>query len=190
MIRENVIPLTKEWILHKDIYFILQIFNTNLIWIDYDTAREPFLLFNLSKPLRRGEINRTTWYEKQELINTIAAPHQEDFICLMPRETLDLLFNSSKTLSTKERATVVRVFIYLYYYSMWTTNGWYSHSREHIAAELHINQARFSNSVKWLEERGFLARGNYLIGMEARRYYIPEFLWTEECKRFNEVQKK
>jgi hypothetical protein len=34
-----------------------------------------------------------------------------------------------------------------------------------------------------------LARSNYLVGIEARTYYIPEFLWTEECERFNSRKK-
>ena len=186
MRRENVIPITKNWIVNSEVYFILQIFYTNLNWIDYDIARGDFLWFGLQKPLRPGQINRVTWYDKKNLLETLEMPQKEEFLCLMPKDVFKLILDATKKLPTKQRATVIKVFVYLYYNSMWTTNGWYSHSRDDAAADLHMNRTRFSDAVKWLEDRGFLARGNYLIGVETRRYYIPEFLWTEECKRFNE----
>lgn len=189
MKREDAIPLTQSWILNPNIYFILEIFNTNLQWIDYDTARENFLLFKLNKPLSRGNISRTTWYDKMHLLETLEMPGNTDFICLMPRNVLDMLLNTIKPLGAKEKNTICKVFCYIYYHSMWTTNGWYSHSREMIAQDLKMNKTRLSDAVKFLEQHGFLARSNYLVGIESRTYYIPEFLWTEECKRFNERKK-
>ena len=189
MKREEVIPLTQNWLGNANLYFILEIFYTNLQWIDYDTAREPFLLFKLNKPLLRGVINRTTWYDKGKLLETLEMPRQEDFLCLIPKQVLTLLFAAIRPLGAKERNTICRVFFYIYYNAMRTTNGWYSHSRDAVVKELEINAARFSSTIKWLEQHGFLARSNYLVGIEARTYYIPEFLWTEECERFNSRKK-
>lgn len=186
MKRENVIPLTQSWVTNTNLYFILEIFNTNLNFIDYDTARTPFLLFKLNSPLLRGNINRTTWYDKSKLLETLEMPQSDEFLCLMPRNVLDMLLETIKPLTTKEKNTICRVFCYIYYHAMWTTNGWYSHSREMMAQELKMNQARLSAAAKFLEQHGFIARSSYLVGIEARTYYIPEFLWTEECIRFNE----
>jgi len=59
-----------------------------------------------------------------------------------------MLFAAIRPLGAKERNTVCRVFFYIYYNAMRTTNGWYSHSRDAVVKELGINAARFSSTIK------------------------------------------
>lgn len=105
---------------------------------------------------------------------------QDNFVVMMPFDVWDLLLYSMRDLTTTERKTLTRVFIYLYYYAM-RNYGTYARAREKIIEILHINKDTFTSAVKWLEDHALVERGDYLKKVTARSYTIPAILWTPEC---------
>ena len=99
----------------------------------------------------------------------------EGFVVLMPFEAWEKVFASIKNLPTRQKKTIVRVFLYLYYNSM-RFSGRYTHSRESIIKEIKINKDSFSNAVDFLEDNGLCGRTSYSVldaNRLARTYFIP-----------------
>ena len=108
----------------------------------------------------------------------------EGFVVLMPFEVWDKLYEAVKNKSTREKKTIVRLYLYLYYWAM-RNLGSYTHARMSIALELLMNKDSISGDTDYLESCGLLRKGDYSVldsCRRARTYFIPEELWTDRCR--------
>jgi len=113
-----------------------------------------------------------------------------DFVVAVPISTWEKVSRELRKLSAGKRKTIARVFLYLYYWTM-RFQGSYSHPRLNIVKELHIQKDNLADAIQWLEEKGFLVRSDYSKQEGyARRYYMPESLWNNQCKKeWQDLQK-
>ena len=115
---------------------------------------------------------------------------EADFIVALPFSVWQEVSKELVELPIGNRKTITRVFLYFYFWAM-RFQGSYSHSRANIAQILHIQKNNLANAIRWLEEKGLLVRSDYSkADGYSRRYYIPEELWNNQCKKeWNNLQK-
>lgn len=105
------------------------------------------------------------------------------YLTAMPFAVWDKFAKVARELKIGPRKTAARVFIYLYYWSM-RFQGSFSHPRELMVNALRIQKDNLAEALEWLAEKGLIIRSDYSKQEHyARRYYIPEELWNNQCKK-------
>lgn len=157
-----------------------------------------YISFGADVPMSKKE--KQKWFQDERLsrktfdamydFRMICGFYTTDFVVAMPFSTWKKVARELRTLTAGPRCTTTRVFLYLYYWAM-RFQGSYSHSREQIVKELHINKDNLARALQWLEQHEFIVRTDYSKQEGyARRYYIPEDLWNYQCKKeWEEMQK-
>jgi len=120
----------------------------------------------------------------------VSSLDNKEFIVAMPISTWEKVARELRTMPAGPRKRIARVFLYIYYWAM-RFQGSYSRPREMIVKELGIQKDNLAESLAWLEQKGFVLRSDYSKQEGyARRYYIPEDLWSIQCKKeWLEMQK-
>ena len=185
----NVIPITEDlWLEDKPYYYLTTVLHKTVSITHTDDRK---LIFNYVEV--EGEVLCDWWKvlnsDYRTTCKIIRMPIQDrdeqGFTVLMPSFVFDWLERKMVALRINQRQSISRVFIYLYYYAM-RFQGSYSHSRELMLKELKINNHTLCNSIKWLEQNEFIVRSDYSMREDdryARRYYIPEEFWSNECRK-------
>ena len=193
----NVIPITEYLWLEKRPYDYLTAVLHTAVSITHTDDRK--LIFNC-KPAE-GDNLLDWWVNLKCDVRTaskiVRMPVQDrdeqGFTVLMPSFVFDMLERKMVAIRVNQRQSISRVFIYLYYYAM-RFQGSFSHSREAMLEELKINNHTLCDSIKWLEQNEFIVRSDYSMregDRYARRYYIPEEFWSNECrKEWKQLQDK
>lgn len=159
------------------------------VMIDFDTNDIYYLTGRQDDKEMRAYFNvdRKTYKEIRDLHRDVR--FFEGFVVLMPFEVWDKLYEAVKNKTTREKKTLVRLYLYLYYWSM-RNLGSYSHARTQIMFEIYMSKDNISNGTDYLESCGLLRKGDYSVldeNRRARTYFIPEELWTDRCRA--EVEK-
>lgn len=190
----NVLPILYNAWTQQSLYPFLTILCDCCISITHNQdAEERYLTFKWleeTKPVIKNwvttqGIDRRT---ARSFLNYKTDRIEEDnFTCLLPISVwLELTEAFNRNAATiGRRKSITRVFMYLYYYAM-RFQGSFSHSREQMLVELHINNHTLNDSLDWLEENEFIVRSDYSMRPDeryARRYYIPEKYWNAACKK-------
>lgn len=197
MKNQDIIPLTSSLVIDSssDLYYYcgsirhlcacadISMYQGKVV-IDLELSHERKSIINCREILG---ISRKTF---NNYYNEMRDHFEGDFVVMMPFETWDILFTQLKTIEDiKQRKTITRVFMYLYYNSM-RHYGSYSKSREYMCELLKINKDVLSAALSWLDVHAFISRGVYKIKESARLYTINAALLTEQCKLDIEKLKK
>ena len=148
------------------------------VMIDFDTNDIYYLTGKQDDKEMRAYFNvdRKTYKEIRDLHRDVR--FFEGFVVLMPFEVWDKLYEAVKNKTTREKKTLVRLYLYLYYWSM-RNLGSYSHARTQMMFEIYMSKDNISNGTDYLESCGLLRKGDYSVldeNRRARTYFIPEEL--------------
>ena len=159
------------------------------VMIDYDSNNIYYLTRERHDKEMRAYLNvdRKTYREIKDIHREVR--FFEGFVVLMPFEVWDKLFDVIKNKTTKEKKTLARLYIYLYYWSM-RNLGSYSHARTQIMFEIYMSKDDISEGTDFLESCGLIHKGDYSVldsYRKARTYFIPEEDWSDRCRQ--EVEK-
>lgn len=183
----NNLPLTPYFYCAETIYYWYQKIIYQAIETDiqggYIYFSEPQELTKTKKQQWRDaeKIDRKT-FDKLYHCNIDNIPNQ-DFIVALPFFTWEKVAAELRKVPAGPRKRIARVFLYIYYWAM-RFQGSYSRPREMMVKELHINKDNLADAITWLEEKGFVVRTDYSKQEGyARRYYIPDKFWNNQCKK-------
>ena len=190
----NNLPLTPLLYQSESIYYYYE----KMIYQSIETDIVDGTLY-FTDPIELTKQQKQQWRDAEKLSRKtfdslyncqIDSLNNSDFIVAMPISTWEKVARELRTLPAGPRKRTARVFLYIYYWAM-RFQGSYSRPRELIIKELHINKDNLAEALSWLEQRGFMLRSDYSKQEGyARRYYIPEELWTIQCKKeWQEMQK-
>lgn len=194
MILYNNLPLTPYMYCTENVYYLYQ----KMIYQSIEAeVMDDYIYF--TDPVELSKQEKQQWRDAEKLDRktfekiytcTIDYINNSDFIVAMPISTWEKVSRELKTLSAGPRKRIARVFLYIYYWAM-RFQGSYSRPREMMVKELRIQKDNLAESLAWLEKKGFVVRSDYSKQEGyARRYYIPEALWTIQCKKeWQELQK-
>jgi len=200
----NVIPLTEELILNDSmsLYYYCGMHRQAVVKVDvgfeskaisYDFREEKkddkFFIRNYLG------IDPKTYFNIPDMKLTLR--FSKGYVVLMPFEVWDKIYAEIKEKTTPEKKSIVRLYCYIYYYSMCNL-GSYSHARTQMIKDLKMNKDTLSNAAEFLEDRGLIRRGDYSVldaNRKARTYFIPEEDWSEQCRykldqRINDLKRK
>lgn len=190
----NNLPLTPYLYRAETIYYFYQ----KMIYQSIETdIMDDYIYF--SDPVELSKQEKKQWRDAEKLDRktfdniynfNIDYIDNSDFVVAMPISTWEKVARELRTLPAGPRKRMARVFLYIYYWAM-RFQGSYSRPRELIVKELRIQKDNLAEALSWLEQKGFVLRSDYSKQEGyARRYYIPEELWTIQCKKeWQEMQK-
>ena len=197
----NVIPITDQlWLDHSLFSLYTNIYHKCISLTHTEKSNQRFINFTWRKSMNAAEldawrdvlaVDSRTFKKISENFN-IPYLREQGYTVLMPTHVWARLEGRASTENIGRRQSIVRVYCYLYYYSM-RFHGSYSHSRGDMMKELKINNNTLAECLAWLEAEEFIIRTDYSMRENerySRRYYIPQDDWSAQCmKEWIDLQK-